>query len=127
MFRKSSEGWLKHWDFMLLDFICLEVAFVVSYMMRHGFVNPYENRLYRNMAVFLVLADVVIIFFYETFKGVLKRGYYKEFAVTVKHTILVELFAVLYLFSACGKEKPILEVHCILWNWFMSCLPIQFG
>lgn len=99
MFRKSSEGWLKHWDFMLLDMICLQVAFVVSYMMRHGFANPYEDHLYRNMAFFLILADVVIIFFYETFQGVLKRGYYKELAVTVNHTVLAELFAVLYLFS----------------------------
>lgn len=104
MFRKSSEGWLKHWDFMVLDLICLQVAFVVSYMLRHGFTNPYENHLYRNMAFFLILADVVIIFFYETFQGVLKRGYYKELAVTVKHTVLVELFAVLYLFTMQDGE-----------------------
>ena len=32
-------------------------------------------------------------------QGVLKRGYYKELAVTVNHTVLAELFAVLYLFS----------------------------
>ena len=105
MFRKSSEGWLKHWDFMLLDLICLQVAFVVSYIMRHGFVNPYEIHLYRNMAMFLSLADIVIIFFYETFHGVLKRGYYKELAVTVKHTVLIELFAVLYLFSMQDGES----------------------
>lgn len=104
MFRKSSEGWLKHCDFILLDLICLQVAFVISYVMRHGFVNPYENHLYRNMALFLILADVVIIFLYETFQGVLRRGYYKEFAVTVKHTILVELFAVLYLFTMQNGE-----------------------
>lgn len=99
MFRKSSEGWLKHWDFILLDSLCLQVAFVISYMIRHGLVNPYATYLYRNMAVFLALANVVILFFYETFHGVLRRGYYKEFAVTVKHTVLIELFAVMYLFT----------------------------
>ena len=99
MFKKSPKGWLKHWDFMMLDLICLQMAFVVSYVIRHGFVNPYAYRLYQKMALFLILADVVIFFFYETFQGVLRRGYYKEFAVTVKHTILVELLAVLYLFT----------------------------
>ncbi|MGM9912549.1 sugar transferase [Floccifex sp.] len=99
MFKKSPNGWLKHWDFMLLDLICLQLAFVVSYMLRHGFANPYANPLYLNMALFLILADIIVFFFYETFHEVLKRGYYKEFAVTVKHSILVVLLAVLYLFT----------------------------
>ena len=39
------------------------------------------------------------MFFYETLSNVLKRGYFREFAVTVKHVLLVELFSVLYLFT----------------------------
>lgn len=99
MFKKSSEGWLKHCDFMLLDLICLQIAFVISYMLRHGFLNPYENHLYRDMAWFLIFADVVVIFFHETFRGVLKRDYYKEFTITVKHVFFVEMIAVMYLFT----------------------------
>lgn len=104
MFIKNPKGWLKHWDFMLLDLICLQMAFVASYMIRHGFVNPYANRLYQNMALFLMLADMIVFLFLGTFQGVLKRGYYKEFAMTVKHTIWVELLAVLYLFTMQEAE-----------------------
>lgn len=99
MFRKSSEGWLKHVDFMMLDLICLQLSFVISYMLRHGFQNPYANQLYRNVALFLTVADIAVIFFYQTFKGVLKRGYYKEFNVTIKHVFLVEVIGIAYLFS----------------------------
>lgn len=28
MYRKDSEGWLKHFDFLVLDMLCLQVAFV---------------------------------------------------------------------------------------------------
>ena len=41
MYRKKSVGWLKHIDFIALDQICLQVAFVLAYMIRHGGGNPY--------------------------------------------------------------------------------------
>ena len=75
MYKKSSKGWLKHSDFILLDLICLQAAFILAYLLRHRTGSPYESQLYLNMAIFLELADVVVLFFFETFKNVLKRGY----------------------------------------------------
>ena len=40
MYKKSPQGWLKHWDFILVDIICLQLAFVVAYFVRMGFGNP---------------------------------------------------------------------------------------
>lgn len=105
MFRKSSKGWLKHFDFIVIDLLSLQIAFAISYMLRHGFHNPYENYLYRNMACFLVFADVAVIFFFETFRGVLKRGFYKEFNITVKQAFLVELIVVAYVFTIQSGEE----------------------
>ena len=31
MYRKDSVGWIKHVDFIILDLICLQVAFVLAY------------------------------------------------------------------------------------------------
>ena len=31
MYRKESEGFLKHYDFVLLDMFCLQLAFVFAY------------------------------------------------------------------------------------------------
>lgn len=36
MYKKSPQGWLKHWDFILLDIFCLQLAFVVAYLVRQG-------------------------------------------------------------------------------------------
>ena len=99
MYKKGSKGWLKHFDFILLDMICLQIAFLLAYVIRHDSGSPYIVPLYRNMAIFMELLDIVVMFFYETLSNVLKRGYFKEFAATVKHAILVELIAVLYLFT----------------------------
>lgn len=99
MYKKGSKGCFKHGDFLVLDLICLHIAFVLSYVIRHGFINPYRIEVYRSMAIFLTMADIMIIFLFETLKNVLKRGYYKEFAAIVQQTLILELLATLYLFS----------------------------
>ena len=57
------------------------------------------------MAVFLELADFIVIFAYGTMKSVLKRGYYRDFVVTVKHSVMVGALAVLYLFMLQQGQK----------------------
>ena len=98
MYRKDSEGWLKHADFIVLDMICLQLAYVLAYAISGYGFNPYETIIYRNMAVFLELADLIVIFAYGTMKSVLKRGYYRNFIVTLNHSVMVGALAILYLF-----------------------------
>ena len=99
MYRRDSKGWLKHLDFMILDLIVLQISFVVAFMLRHGLRNPYETPLYASMGAFLLLCDLVIIFFTEPFRNILKRGYYREMEAIVQQTIFVELFSVFFLFA----------------------------
>ena len=49
MYKKHSKGWLKHSDFVLLDLICMQAAFIIAYLLRHKSGNPYETQLYLNM------------------------------------------------------------------------------
>ena len=104
MYRRDTKGWLKHFDFMVLDLVILQVSFVLSYMLRHGFANPYVVPVYSGMSAFLLLGDLIIIFFTEPFRNILKRGYYREFESLVQQTILVELCAVFFLFSQQAGE-----------------------
>ena len=78
--------------------ICLQLAYILAYAISGYGFNPYGIIIYRNMAVFLELADLIVIFAYGTMKSVLKRGYYRDFVVTVKHSIMIGALAILYLF-----------------------------
>ena len=98
MYRKDSEGWLKHIDFIVLDMICLQLAYVLAFAISGYGFDPYAIIIYRNMAVFLELADLIVIFAYGTMKSVLKRGYYRDFVVTLNHSVMVGALAILYLF-----------------------------
>lgn len=99
MYRKNANGWLKHIDFMILDMICLQLAFIMAYFIKNGNIHLYNNFLYRNMAIILELADLMVLLIFGTLKGVLKRGHYQEFVKTLKHGFIVCLSAVLYLFT----------------------------
>ncbi len=99
MYKRAASGWAKHLDFIILDMICLELAFILGYMIRHGIRNPYSNVIYRNMGIVILLIDFVMLLFMETLKDVMKRGIYQEFSRTFRHVFSFILVLTAYMFS----------------------------
>ncbi|MEF2837256.1 MAG: sugar transferase [Oscillospiraceae bacterium] len=105
MYRRKPQGWLKHIDFILLDLASLLLSFFLACVSRYGLDVTVELPRYVN--IFSLYALLVVLFHIvnNTFSGVLRRGYYKEFERTVSHIFYVELVAVFYLFST--KESAL--------------------
>ncbi|MBR5754176.1 MAG: sugar transferase [Clostridia bacterium] len=97
MYKKSIFSWLKHWDFMLLDFIVMQLSLVIAYAVFKGSL-VYTSDIYRIVALSLLVSQFLVVFFLTTFKNVLKRGYYLEFVATVKHLVGVVLVDLALLF-----------------------------
>lgn len=98
MYRKDTDRWLEHLDFILLDMLCLQIAYILAYGISGYGLNPYNQTIYRNIALVIELINLLVIFVYGTFNSVYKRGYYVEFAVTLKHAMFVVGLELLYLF-----------------------------
>lgn len=98
MYSSKVQGWLEYIDFILWDVICLQIAFVLSYMTRHGLANPYINPIYFNLAIIYTLVNVLVLIINRSMRDVLKRGYYIELVETVKHVFLVSVLVSLYMF-----------------------------
>ena len=84
---------------MLIDVLCMQLAFIVSYIVRFGAGNPYTDSDYRTLAAAFLFVDFFVEIVSDSFKNVLKRGYFDELTATCKHVILVELAAAFYLFT----------------------------
>lgn len=84
---------------ILLDLFCVQLAFYISYVMRQGDWNPYVIPIYRHMAIFIELENLTIIFLFEAYKNVLKRGYYKEAVASIKQSFMLLLVCSLYLIT----------------------------
>ena len=119
MYQRKSNSWAKHADFIIWDLICLQVGFVLAYLIRHKNLQIYSNDLYRDMGLFLMLLDCVVIFVNNTFKNVLKRGYYKEFQATIKHTFTIIVLSTLYLFSIQRGMEYSRIVLYITWGLYL--------
>lgn len=99
MYHRSAQGWFKHLDFMIIDMICLHMAFLFAYIIRQGISDPFLDFRYRNMLIVITLIEFMVLVFFNSFKNVLKRGYYQEFLASVRHVFLVIVFATFYLFA----------------------------
>ena len=98
MYARKTQSWMKHGDFILLDILCLHIAFVLAYITRHGLAIPYVNENYLNLAVVYTLVDILVLIASGTMKDVLKRGYYKEIERTICNVFLVTALVSMYMF-----------------------------
>lgn len=99
MYRRGAQGWLKHIDFIMLDLVCLQLAYMLAYAARMGTFSFYAVDAYFSINAVFLLADILVSFAFNSFKNVLKRSYYKELAITLKHIFLVEAVVIIYLFT----------------------------
>lgn len=98
MYRKEPQGWLKHLDFTVLNLVALHASYCMAYFIRMGTENPYHSKLYRTIAVLLTLFQLLVTIVCHIYKGVLKRGHFREAIASVKQSVLVVLLAVFVLF-----------------------------
>lgn len=98
MYKQGTEGLLKHYDFLLFDIICLEIVFQLAYLLSGLGCYPYKTWLYCNMGIWMIFADVIVMFLLNTFHGVVRRGIREEFLFTVRHVAVLCCLSVLYLF-----------------------------
>lgn len=98
MYQRDSDSWIKHWDFILLDMLCLQAAFLLGYALAGYGFDPYQHVLYRDMAFFIEVVDFVTILLFSRMRDVLKRGPWRELSGTLQQGFIIGGISILYLF-----------------------------
>ena len=80
MYRKISDGWMKHWDFELIDVIMLEISLFISYFFRH-----------HNSAF-----NFATVLFSQNYKNIVQRLWYQELRAVFVQVTTVNLLLLLY-------------------------------
>ena len=79
MNRKKKYGWWKHIDFMIIDLICIQIAYVASYFFRHDTLQLYrETSLYAHVNILLIIIDLCYVLLRGTYKNILKRSFIRD-------------------------------------------------
>lgn len=105
MYRRISDGWVKHFDFIVLDLVCLQISFFLAYCIRHGWGNPYVISGYLNIAICLTVSDFVLLLMSGLLNDALTRGYWRETSSCFKSTVFLTLATTFYLFAVQGGEE----------------------
>ena len=125
MYKKTEQGWLKHLDFILLDVLCAQLAFVLAHGFRHGFDRwVYARTSYRNLAIWMALFGVVVAVLFNTMHDVLKRRWSVEIRMTLTQCLLVFSAVIIYLFSVKDAE---IYSRLTLWTTLLLYIPLAFA
>ena len=95
---KQASGWHKHLDFMVLDVVCLHLAYALAYCLRFGWGNPYDGREWRALIIVMTLFNLLTMVFGGMLQGVLMRGYLRETMALIRQVLILELLSVAFLF-----------------------------
>ena len=98
MNSKYSNSLLKHFDFILLDIITLQLCFILSYWINVGYGNPYSNDRYQYMAVILLASQLIVILFSDNYSGILRRSVSDEAVEMIRYILKFMVLSLVYLF-----------------------------
>ncbi len=119
MYRKVSSSWIKHLDFEILDVLLMEIAFWLSYEIRHrNGQEPPVTSLYTRLTLLLFVFNILVIFFSANYKNILQRDWGKEFFAVIEHVTMVYLLLLLYEYFA--KETFLFSRTVFLLGWGFS-------
>lgn len=116
MYQKDSNGWLKHLDFIILDIVCMQATLLIAYMFRNGFSFPLFEDVYQQMAIIITIMDIVVVFFMQSYDGILRRGYFKEFKETLYHVSLTIIGFILFNFLTRSGQQYSRIVVVLMWE-----------
>ena len=95
---------MKHLDFTLIDLAAQQTALLIAYYWRFGDII-YLSPLYLRLATLVALVDIVVVFFGESYSGILRRTKYKEATATIVHTVLVFFGVLLVNYATKVSER----------------------
>ncbi|MBQ2974722.1 MAG: sugar transferase [Clostridia bacterium] len=105
MFRKFEKRWLKHIDLILVDSILWQIAFCLAYVIRFGFSFPYKESYYLQISVLLLVINICIAFFAQSYDDIMRRSVAQECYSVVKHNALTIGGLLLYLYLTKQNEE----------------------
>ncbi|MCM1157453.1 MAG: sugar transferase [Bacteroidales bacterium] len=105
MYQKKQKTWYKHFDFMLLDFLCVEISFFFAYALRFrtsgitalfselDFTMPY-----RRIMAMIIGIHIALVFFTEPYSRILKRNASEEMKKVLQYNVYVLAGLIFILF-----------------------------
>lgn len=116
MRTKEMAAWYRHFDFILIDLFCMQAALAIAYSFRNGWSMIFEESYYSKMAVTLMILQLVVVFFCESYSGIMKRSHFEEFKQTLFFASEVLIAFIIFNYLAKFETDYSRMVIVIVWE-----------
>ena len=124
MNEKRKQGWRKHLDFMIIDIVCIQLAYLLAYSVRNPDMYIYRGiSLYTHLNIVLLVVDICYVLLRPVYKNIIKRSILHEIRSVLIHNFVMWLIVIAYLyltrqafwFSRFMMSMAI--ILCVILNW----------
>lgn len=116
MRTKEMAAWYRHFDFILIDLFCMQAALAIAYSFRNGWSMIFEESYYSRMAVTLMILQLIVVFFCESYSGIMKRSHFEEFKQTLFFASEVLIAFIIFNYLAKFETDYSRMVIVIVWE-----------
>ena len=126
MNQKRKYGWIKHLDFVIVDLICIQAAYLLSYWYRHhNFFMYLRTDLYTHINILIIVLDLCYVMFHMAYKNILKRSVWKELESVIVQNVVIWVIAMAYLYVS--KQAFWFSRTVFLTAFVMSIILMMIG
>lgn len=116
MYTQEKSTWLKYSDFILTDMLCIQFALLIAFCFRNGYADVWKDYYYQRMAVTLLVIDVIVVFFCESYKNILFREHFEELKQTLLFSSEVLIGFIIFNYLAKFETDYSRVVIIMMWE-----------
>lgn len=112
MYQRNQKRWYKHFDFMLLDFLCMEISFCLAYIFRFGMNRMIDlatgveyEFIYRRIMIVILGLHIALVLFVSPYSGILRRNAAEEFKKVIQYNLYILAGIVFMLFIEQSSDQ----------------------
>jgi len=98
MQTRSDQEWVKHWDFILVDILCLQLALAMVSLLRQDVIYPYNNAHLLHLYLVVSFCQIAAMMFSASYFNIVRRTVIQELWCVFKFAVMTALLTLLYFF-----------------------------
>ncbi len=124
MYEKVQNSIFKHFDFLLLDFLCLIISLWLALIIHLGMWNPWDSNLYMLVAVTVTLLHILLALFGSGYHNILRRGYLEEFRYVCAHIgiLLIVLLVCMFFTKTYAQLSRMVVAYFVIFSAILMTL-----
>lgn len=99
MYQRGTRGLVQHLYFIILDLLCINISFVLTYFAARSFLSyNMPGKDYHKLIIILNATVLLVSVFSKAYKNILERGYWREMVSVFTSSVLSFLVALFFYY-----------------------------